>query len=131
MKARTLATICGMIIVMFAVVGGAWGASLGEVRSQAPNIPRPVFDERTIVWVPLYVNASKPTGISYSELCLAGDRVRRMNGDGTSIEMGKAPASQGYTVLVFAQPRYFDKGDEVLIDREQVTIPDCTSIAKK
>ena len=36
-----------------------------------------------------------------------------------------------YTVLVFASPRYFDKGDEILIDREQVTIPDCTSIANK
>jgi len=65
--------------------------------------------------------AAEQTAVSYAELCVSGDRVRRLNADGSSVDWGKAPAGNSYTALVYA----VNKGDEMIVECSEVTSPDC------
>ncbi len=118
MKAKAVLAICAVIVFAIAV-SGAWGASLDDVRNEASTHHKPVDMYRTSIWVPLY--GSGQTAIPYNELCVSGDKVRRVNADGTSVELGQAPVKKDYTVLVNAN----NYGDQIIIHQQQVDMPAC------
>jgi len=132
MKAKTVVIILGVMLLTFGVMAAASaagyqefatpGCTFQEAQKQAPACQKPTDFKRTYVWVPMYVNGDR-TAIPYNELCLAGDNVRRMSADGTSVDVGKAPAKKEYTVLVHGM----NKGDEIIIGHQQVAIPACNA----
>ena len=107
-----------LMLVSVVLPSGAWGASLEDVRKEMANSHMP-FQMKPTVWVPLY--GSGATAVSWADLCISGDRLRRQGVEGPSADVGKVPADKQYDVLVYAT----NYGDTVIAYHRDVTLPDC------
>ena len=109
-----------LMLISVVLPGGAWGATIEEVRAEMAQAQMPAaMAMKPTLWVPLY--GMGQTAVSWTDLCVSGDKLRRQNVNGESGEVGNAPANKQYSVLVFGN----SQGDTMILYQRQVSLPEC------
>jgi hypothetical protein len=112
--------VVAFMLTALVVPGGAWGATLDDVRAEMAKSPSPFWGTRLSLRVPM-VGSGIPL-VSLADVCVSGGRLRPTGGSAATIDVGPVSPGNQYGVQVFLRDAV---ANEMFLYERKVALPDC------
>jgi len=123
MRCRILVMAGVVFVVGLMWVGGGWAMTFEEMGAEMKTVPTPGRTSLDM-YFRIPVLCSGTTCMPLTELCVAGGSVHPMDFSKASMDLGKAPPGNQYSIPVYR--RFISEvGDHIVLYERMVELPAC------